>query len=151
MTDRIYLNFLIYALLTSLNNLIVLQFAVLSVSAAWKMRVILIWLTGNISLWLLSVQLKLTENVYYDDLSLLAVWTLLITYLLQHRNGIDVVMFSRSAFLELSQLAGYKLYGEEDVPGGGIITGIGRVSGWATHSVCMVFYTNEDITNEIIN
>ena len=43
------------------------------------------------------------------------------------------VMFEllRSPFLELSQLAGYKLYGEEEVPAGGIITGIGRVSGYA--------------------
>ncbi|MCE2482963.1 MAG: methylcrotonoyl-CoA carboxylase [Alphaproteobacteria bacterium] len=32
-------------------------------------------------------------------------------------------------FLELSPLAGYRMYGEEDVPAGGIITGIGRVSG----------------------
>lgn len=32
--------------------------------------------------------------------------------------------------MELSQLAGYELYGSEDVPAGGIITGIGRVSGW---------------------
>lgn len=35
-----------------------------------------------------------------------------------------------SPFLELSQLAGHKLYGNEEVPAGGIITGIGRVSGW---------------------
>ena len=39
------------------------------------------------------------------------------------------VIFCRSAFLELSQLAAYKLYGEEEVPAGGIISGIGRVSG----------------------
>ncbi|CAB4055366.1 E6.4.1.4B [Lepeophtheirus salmonis] len=32
-------------------------------------------------------------------------------------------------FFELSQLAGYKLYGKEEVPAGGIITGIGRVNG----------------------
>ena len=38
----------------------------------------------------------------------------------------------RSPFLELSQLAGYQLYGEDDVPAGGIITGIGRVSGYAS-------------------
>lgn len=31
--------------------------------------------------------------------------------------------------MELSQLAGYKLYGIEEVPAGGIVTGIGRVSG----------------------
>ncbi|XP_043920370.1 methylcrotonoyl-CoA carboxylase beta chain, mitochondrial [Protopterus annectens] len=35
----------------------------------------------------------------------------------------------RSPFLELSQFAGYQLYGSEEVPSGGIITGIGRVSG----------------------
>ena len=33
-----------------------------------------------------------------------------------------------SPFLELSQLAGYKVY-EDDTPGAGIVTGIGRVSG----------------------
>lgn len=31
--------------------------------------------------------------------------------------------------MELSQLAGYKLYGSEEVPAGGIVTGIGKVSG----------------------
>ena len=36
----------------------------------------------------------------------------------------------RSPFLELSQLAGYQLYGKEEVPAGGIITGVGRVSGY---------------------
>lgn len=35
-----------------------------------------------------------------------------------------------SPFLEFSQFAGYQLYGNEEVPAGGIITGIGRVSGW---------------------
>ncbi|KAL7750932.1 Methylcrotonoyl-CoA carboxylase beta chain, mitochondrial [Sorochytrium milnesiophthora] len=39
----------------------------------------------------------------------------------------------RSPFLELSQFAGYELYGE-DVPAGGIITGIGRISG----TECMI-------------
>jgi len=43
---------------------------------------------------------------------------------------LNVVLISdSSAFLELSQLAAYKLYGEEEVPAGGIITGIGRVLG----------------------
>lgn len=32
-------------------------------------------------------------------------------------------------FMELSALAGYKMYGEEEVPAGGIITGVGQVSG----------------------
>jgi hypothetical protein len=38
------------------------------------------------------------------------------------------IKFCRSPFLELSQLAGYNLY-EEEVPAGGIITGIGLVQG----------------------
>ena len=37
-------------------------------------------------------------------------------------------MICRSPFLELSQLAGHKLYTDE-IPAGGIITGIGRVKG----------------------
>jgi len=40
-----------------------------------------------------------------------------------------LLIYNSSAFLELSQLAAYKLYGDEEVPAGGIITGIGRVSG----------------------
>ena len=32
-------------------------------------------------------------------------------------------------FLELSQLAAYKMYGAEEVPAAGIITGVGRVRG----------------------
>jgi 3-methylcrotonyl-CoA carboxylase beta subunit len=32
-------------------------------------------------------------------------------------------------FLELSQLAGYLLYGDEEVPAAGVITGIGQVQG----------------------
>lgn len=35
----------------------------------------------------------------------------------------------RSVFLELSPLAGHELY-KENVPAGGIITGIGRVHGF---------------------
>lgn len=37
--------------------------------------------------------------------------------------------FNRSPFLELSQLAAYKLYGDDEVPAAGIIAGVGRVSG----------------------
>lgn len=37
---------------------------------------------------------------------------------------------TRSPFLELSQLAAYKLYEPDDVPAAGIITGIGKVSGY---------------------
>jgi len=45
------------------------------------------------------------------------------------RDRINELLDPGSPFLEFSQLAGYKLYGKEEVPSGGIITGIGRVSG----------------------
>ncbi|XP_051689221.1 methylcrotonoyl-CoA carboxylase beta chain, mitochondrial isoform X2 [Oryctolagus cuniculus] len=45
------------------------------------------------------------------------------------RERIDNLLDPGSPFLELSQFAGYQLYGDEEVPAGGIITGIGRVSG----------------------
>ncbi|KAM5264706.1 methylcrotonoyl-CoA carboxylase beta chain, mitochondrial isoform 2-T2 [Ctenodactylus gundi] len=45
------------------------------------------------------------------------------------RERIDNLLDPGSPFLELSQFAGYQLYGEEEVPAGGIITGIGSVSG----------------------
>lgn len=45
------------------------------------------------------------------------------------RERIDALIDKTSPFLEFSQLAGYELYGKEEVPAGGIITGIGRVSG----------------------
>lgn len=44
------------------------------------------------------------------------------------RDRIDYLLDRGSAFLELSPLAGYKLY-EEDVPAAGVITGIGQVHG----------------------
>lgn len=44
------------------------------------------------------------------------------------RNRIDRLLDPGSPFLELSPLAGYRLY-KEPTPAGGIITGIGRVSG----------------------
>jgi 3-methylcrotonyl-CoA carboxylase beta subunit len=44
------------------------------------------------------------------------------------RNRIDKLLDPGSPFLELSQLAGMGLY-EDDVPAGGIITGIGRIMG----------------------
>ena len=55
---------------------------------------------------------------------------------------IFLLICSSSAFLELSQLAAYKLYGEEEVPAGGIITGIGRVFG----SVWFVIYLSVSVT-----
>lgn len=45
------------------------------------------------------------------------------------RDRIDRLLDVQEAFLELSPLAGYELYGDEDVMAGGIITGIGKVSG----------------------
>lgn len=44
------------------------------------------------------------------------------------RDRIEGLLDKGSAFLELSQLAGYKLY-KENVPCGGIITGVGQVNG----------------------
>lgn len=44
------------------------------------------------------------------------------------RQRIDALLDDGSPFLELSQLAGHRLY-DVDVPAGGIITGIGRISG----------------------
>ncbi|KAJ1499263.1 Methylcrotonoyl-CoA carboxylase beta chain, mitochondrial, partial [Coelomomyces lativittatus] len=41
---------------------------------------------------------------------------------------IDTLLDNNSPFIELSQFAGYNLY-DEEVPAGGIITGIGNVSG----------------------
>ena len=45
------------------------------------------------------------------------------------RDRIDRLLDKGSPFLELSQLAAHNLYGKEEVPAGGIITGIGRVTG----------------------
>ncbi|CAG8450061.1 508_t:CDS:10 [Funneliformis mosseae] len=44
------------------------------------------------------------------------------------RDRINHLLDNGSPFLELSQLAGYKLYADE-IPAGGIISGIGRVKG----------------------
>ena len=45
------------------------------------------------------------------------------------RSRIDTLLDPGSPFLELSQLAAYNLYDNEEVPAAGIITGIGRISG----------------------
>ena len=45
------------------------------------------------------------------------------------RARITSLLDPGSPFLELSQLAGYQLYGKEEVPAGGVVTGVGRVSG----------------------
>lgn len=44
------------------------------------------------------------------------------------RDRIERLLDPGSYFLELSALAGYELY-EDDVPGGGLITGVGRING----------------------
>lgn len=45
------------------------------------------------------------------------------------RDRITALVDPGTTFLELSQLAGYEVYPGEDVPAGGIVTGIGTVSG----------------------
>ncbi|MCJ1322939.1 Methylcrotonoyl-CoA carboxylase beta chain, mitochondrial [Xylographa vitiligo] len=45
------------------------------------------------------------------------------------RDRITALIDTGSSFLELSPLAGYELYPNEDVPAGGIITGVGTVQG----------------------
>ncbi|XP_012938424.1 methylcrotonoyl-CoA carboxylase beta chain, mitochondrial [Aplysia californica] len=45
------------------------------------------------------------------------------------RDRINNLLDPQSPFLEFSQLAGHNLYGDDYVPAGGLITGIGRVSG----------------------
>lgn len=50
------------------------------------------------------------------------------------RERVNILLDKNSPFLEFSQLAGYKMYGKEEVPAGGIITGIGRVEG----TECMI-------------
>ncbi|CAG0883446.1 unnamed protein product [Cyprideis torosa] len=45
------------------------------------------------------------------------------------RERIHLLLDEGSPFLELSSLAAHELYPGEDVPAGGIITGIGRISG----------------------
>uniref|UniRef100_A0A8D3DVP1 methylcrotonoyl-CoA carboxylase n=1 Tax=Scophthalmus maximus TaxID=52904 RepID=A0A8D3DVP1_SCOMX len=45
------------------------------------------------------------------------------------RERIDRLLDPGTPFLEFSQFAAHELYGKEEVPAGGIITGIGRVSG----------------------
>jgi len=56
------------------------------------------------------------------------------------RERLNGVLDPGSPFLELSQLAAYKVY-EDDVPGAGIITGIGRISG----QECMIFVNDATV------
>ncbi len=50
------------------------------------------------------------------------------------RQRIALLQDKNSQFLELSGLAGHGLYDGDDVPGGGIVTGVGQVSG----HLCMI-------------
>ncbi|EGC34320.1 hypothetical protein DICPUDRAFT_55908 [Dictyostelium purpureum] len=45
------------------------------------------------------------------------------------RERIDALIDTGSPFLEFSQLAGFDMYGKDEVPAGGIITGIGKIHG----------------------
>jgi 3-methylcrotonyl-CoA carboxylase beta subunit len=56
------------------------------------------------------------------------------------RERLDALLDPGSPFLELSQLAAYKVY-DDDVPCAGIITGIGRVSG----QECMIFVNDATV------
>lgn len=56
------------------------------------------------------------------------------------RQRLDALLDPGTPFLELSQLAAHEVY-EDDVPGAGLITGIGRVSG----QECMVFINDATV------
>jgi 3-methylcrotonyl-CoA carboxylase beta subunit len=56
------------------------------------------------------------------------------------RDRLRALLDPGSPFLELSQLAAYKVY-EDEVPGAGIITGIGRVAG----QECMIFINDATV------
>lgn len=45
------------------------------------------------------------------------------------RERIDALVDEGSSVLELSQLAGYEMYGNEEVPAGGVLTAIGQIAG----------------------
>ena len=45
------------------------------------------------------------------------------------RQRVEALLDPGSPFLELSPLAGHDLYGDEAVPSGGVVTGVGSVSG----------------------
>ena len=56
------------------------------------------------------------------------------------RERLNALLDPGSPFLELSQLAAYQVY-EDNVPGAGIITGIGRVAG----QECMIFVNDATV------
>lgn len=52
-----------------------------------------------------------------------------------------------SSFLELSALAGQEVYPGEDVPAGGIITGVGSVQGVR----CMIVANDSTYVNDVLS
>ena len=56
------------------------------------------------------------------------------------RERLNALLDPGSPFLELSQMAAYRVY-EDNVPGAGIITGIGRVAG----TECMIFVNDATV------
>lgn len=70
---------------------------------------------------------EITQNVLKTDET--AIKRHLSKNKLLVRDRINKLLDPDSPFLELSQLAGYEMYGKEQVNSGGIVTGIGRVSG----------------------
>lgn len=63
------------------------------------------------------------------------------------RDRIEALVDPGTPFLELSQLAGHELYGDEVIPGGGIVTGIGRISG----QECVIVANDATVKVAIIN
>ena len=59
------------------------------------------------------------------------------------RDRITALIDPGTSFLELSSLAGHELYPGEDVPGGGLVTGIGTVEG----VMCMVIANDSTYAN----
>lgn len=45
------------------------------------------------------------------------------------RERIDLLVDPGTPFLELSSMAGYEMYGKDEVPSGGVVTGVGRING----------------------
>ena len=63
------------------------------------------------------------------------------------RDRIQRLIDPGSPFLELSQLAAYDLYGDENVPAAGILTGIGRVNG----TECVIVANDATVKVDLID
>ena len=59
-------------------------------------------------------------------------------------SRITALLDPGSPFLELSTLAGHELYPGEDVPAGGIVTGVGNVEG----RLCMIVANDSTYVTE---